>query len=253
MRTEPDRSIRALVRGLCPGARQFSYPSSMVRGRRLWSLGALLVGALPACLVFDGRVAIQSDEAGVGDSSAPKPDQHAGEAGRQVDSGGGPVDSGGDAGRRDATTSGTGTGTGTGRGTGSGTGTGGGSGSGSGIPCGNMTCAGGPNEKCCAKLIGTGTGWSYYPSCTDSCMDAGGYYNYECDDDDECPSGQTCCGFRQMGSAPPLTSVKCQTTCPTTGEVDPIQVCRLGSSRGCRTGTCKVVPGDLPPGYRECN
>jgi hypothetical protein len=205
----------------------------MVSLRRLTaSLGALVVVmAAAACLVFDGRVATDLSEGG----DAP-PVSDAADAPR----GDGPAD-GSDAtasdGRAsDALASDGGT---PGR-------------DGGRVICGARTCAGGSDDKCCAKW--DKTEWVYSSGyCHSSCMQAGGYYDYECDDNSECDAGQVCCAFREDpdSSNNALTTSMCESksACTAPG----VELCSHGG-KCMQGGSCVEDNGGdyLPPKYWYC-
>lgn len=121
-----------------------------------------------------------------------------------------------------------------------------------GVECNGSVCTGG--LKCCAKGGGGTTKWMFlHPSCEPRCSDGGGggYYDYRCNDSEDCDGGKVCCAFRNMGTAPPFTTSVCQAKCAPPAK----ELCQKGSSAGCRlAGTC--MTGDqhyLPPGFDECN
>jgi hypothetical protein len=192
--------------------------------RLLASIGAVAVIAVGACLVFDGKVAIVSSDAGPGDASVVRS-----------------VDSHTDGTGSDAGTDSTAPTTD--------------AGNGPGVTCGNSLCAGGTFEKCCAKPYGDG-GWKIAsPACSMDCSRVmpGGFDGYQCDSDDSCTAGQVCCALRALGTGPgPYTSSMCTTGCPPDSGSLGLELCQLDAPH-CTTGTC--VEGDrayLPPSFNVC-
>jgi hypothetical protein len=202
-------------------------------------LGGAVFVAVGACLVFDGRRATETEDASTADSEAddtPEEPRGDGNATPPRDAaptdGGAPEDSpGGDSGTLGPDTGG----------------------ATNGVICEQHgeVCTGGKESQCCAKL--NGGVWVYAkPACDKSCSEAGpefGYYDYACDDDDQCEGGDICCAYRQnmMFKPPPFTSSSCESKCPKYGS----ELCQPGHP--CHIGTC--VRGDseyLPPDYWVC-
>jgi hypothetical protein len=194
----------------------------MLRFRRVpATLGVLGVVAAAACLVFDGRVATDSGEAGPSDGSG-KPD------GAEVD-----VQAMDAPGAPEVAARG--------------------------VVCSadaGVSCPGGASQKCCAKGGGPdATPWTYPTTpdrCSKDCYALGGFGGYACDDDTDCPHGAVCCGFRSAGSPPqpkkppPFNMSACVTACAPPGR----ELCQPAAKPSC---TC--VPADpeyLPPHFHVC-
>jgi hypothetical protein len=119
-----------------------------------------------------------------------------------------------------------------------------------GVVCGGQLCAGGPSQKCCAHGGGPmNLSWGY-PSkrCNDECSAAGkgGYYAYECDDDDDCKTGMVCCGHGT--TPPPFGQSMCHSACTSQER----ELCQ--PNHGCtKDASCEPADGEyLPPGYYWC-
>jgi hypothetical protein len=119
-----------------------------------------------------------------------------------------------------------------------------------GVECNGSVCTGG--LKCCARGGGDSSSWVFLKTpCQLTCSDGGGggYYDYKCNDSEDCDAG-VCCAYRNMGAAPPFTTSRCQAKCLAPAK----ELCQKKPSAGCKIGTC--VTGDrhyLPPGFDECN
>jgi hypothetical protein len=200
----------------------------MKRGRPLaLSLGGVLVVTVAACLVFDGRQAMETHEAGAEDAASDSTLED--------------VQAVGDAGASDHGTSET---------------EGGRDG---GVLCnvggvgGTMYCEGGQGPSCCAKSVKGGP-WMYPNAacdldCTSAPGSLTGYYQYRCDDDDDCVPPKLCCAHRIKATLP-FSGSACASTCssPPLGQ----ELCQPGHP--CRgTGACHDASlADLPPGYQDC-
>jgi hypothetical protein len=195
----------------------------------LASLGVLVVAGGASCLVFDGRVATDLSDGGDASpfSDAPQSSDAppTSDATQTADATDGPRSDGP---AKDA-------------------------GSGGKVICGGGSCAGGDNHKCCARW--SETKWVYPPGyCSSDCMHAGGgggYYDYECDDDDECDAGNVCCAFREKEDSGnvALTTAKCQASC----NAPWAELCTHSGDCKLRGKCVEDNGGDfLPPKYWYC-
>ena len=216
----------------------------MLTARRLMiAFGPLTVVAVGACLVFDGLKPTAGeggagDESAAGDAAEDRTARHDGQAPDAAPGDG----QGGDAALGDGATAEDAPGSDTSMPPGDG-------GISNGVVCGSQLCGGGPTHKCCAHGGGkTNLPWGY-PSmrCADDCSEAGhgGYYGYECDDDQDCPPTKVCCAHGD--SPPPFGQSLCKSTCSSPD----MELCQPG--RGCKKGACELADAKyLPPGYYWC-
>jgi len=224
--------------------------------RLLFVFGPLTVATVGACLVFDGLKA--TDEGGAADAAQDRTVQNDGQVGDVAPGDG----QGGDAAPGDAQpvedvqgidAPGSDT---------SKPPSDGGS-KGNGVVCneqssgaGEMFCEGGKDHKCCAhKDPPPDAPWTYpTPPCGPDCAHAGmgvGYYDYECDDIEDCDAGDICCAFG--ASATPFANSACMTKAKCASNVANVELCQLGRGKCSNKSTCnKATSASLPPGYYWC-
>jgi hypothetical protein len=200
----------------------------MLKLRRLPALlGALVVVGVGACLVFDGRQAMETREAGAEDAAS---DSTRADVETVSDTGASDQGTSEAEARRDG-----------------------------GVICnvgglgGTMYCGGLYGAKCCAKSVKGGP-WKYPNSacdvdCTTAAGSLTGYYAYGCDDDDDCIPPKLCCAYR-MKATFPFSESSCEDSCsaPPSG----VELCQPGHP--CKgSGACHDASlADLPPGYQDC-